>query len=123
MYLLVHLFTFGFFGSLLWCIGFSLVVLQRFSCTEAYGILVSQPGIESAAPGTGTRILNHWTTREVLVSIYYSINNTNSLAETSSIKKKKCTALKSMKITKAVIFTGLLHIYHSCITAPHQSRK
>ena len=89
MYLLVHLFTFGCFGSLLWCIVFSLVVLQRFSCTEAYGILVSQPGIESAAPGIGTRILNHWTTREVLVSIYYSINNTNSLAETSSIKKKK----------------------------------
>ena len=89
MYLLVYLFIFGCFGSLLWCIGFSLVVLQGFSCTEAGGILVPQPGIEPASPGIGMQILNHWTTREVLVSIYRCINNTYSLSETRSIKKTK----------------------------------
>ena len=89
MYVLVYLFIFGCSGSLLWCIGFSLVVLQVFSCTKAGEILVPQPGIEPASPGIGTQILNHWTTREVLASIYCCINNTYSLAETRSIKKTK----------------------------------
>ena len=89
-YLCIYLFIYFW---LLWI----FVVVHRLlsSCAasvqlhKAGGILGPQPGIEPASPGIGTQILDHWTTREVLVSMYCCINNTYSLAETRSVKKTK----------------------------------
>ncbi|XP_036716741.1 myelin protein zero-like protein 2 isoform X3 [Balaenoptera musculus] len=37
----------------------------------AYGILVTQPGIEPVPPALETRCLNHWTAREIPVRLFY----------------------------------------------------
>ena len=38
--------------------------------SAALGILVPQPGIEPMPPAVETRSLNHWTTREVPISLF-----------------------------------------------------
>ena len=41
------------------------VVVQRLSCSIAYGVLVPGPGMELILPAVEAGSLNHWTTREV----------------------------------------------------------
>ena len=43
----------------------SVIVVWLFSCSEACGILVNQPGIRPTFPWVARQILNHWTTREM----------------------------------------------------------
>ena len=37
----------------------------------AYGILILQPGIKSVPPAVEAWSLNHWTTREVPLTIFF----------------------------------------------------
>ena len=53
-------------GLSLSCVG-SLVTGHRLSCSSVCGIFVPWPGGQTWVPCIARQILNHWTTREVLI--------------------------------------------------------
>ena len=74
-------------GSRLLLVSFSLVAAHRLNCLKAYGILVTQPGIETLVPCIGWWILNHWTTGKSLVSTSDD-NITHPLLPTGTIENE-----------------------------------
>lgn len=66
--------------------------------------------------------LFHWSPYTVAETTHIVWQRPNPLKKKEK-EEEECTALKSETVTKAVIFTGLLRVYHHCTAAPHPRRK